>query len=88
MLWTTAVILIIVWMLCLGSGYQMGLFIHVLYAAAVALLVVSISQEAAKSRILKRIVRRSGQNRRVNTDARSQQPGRYRHGFSGISGKS
>ncbi|MEW6334940.1 MAG: lmo0937 family membrane protein [Thermodesulfobacteriota bacterium] len=68
MLWTIAVLLIIVWMLGLGSGSQTGLFIHVLYAAAVALLVVSVSREAAKGRILKRILRRHGQCRRVDGD--------------------
>jgi hypothetical protein len=57
MLWTIAVVLIILWMLGLGTGHAMGLFIHSLYAAAVALLVVSISQEAAMNRMLRHISR-------------------------------
>jgi hypothetical protein len=48
MLWTIAVVQIILWMLGLGTGFTMGSFIHVLYAAAVALLVVSFSQEVMK----------------------------------------
>ena len=50
MLWTIAVVLIILWMLGLGTDLAMGLFIHFLYAAAVALLVVSFSQEATNNR--------------------------------------
>jgi hypothetical protein len=50
MLWTIAVVLIILWMLGLGTGFTMGSFIHILYAAAVALLVVSFSQEVMNNR--------------------------------------
>ena len=45
MLWTIAVILIILWMLGLVTGFTMGSFIHIIFVAAVALLVVSLSQE-------------------------------------------
>jgi hypothetical protein len=57
MVWTIAVVLIILWMLGLGTDLAMGLFIHVLYAAAVALLVVSLSQEATNNRMLRHISR-------------------------------
>jgi hypothetical protein len=50
MLWTIAVVLIILWMLGLGTGFIMGSFIHILYVAAVALLVVSFSQEVMNNR--------------------------------------
>ena len=46
MLWMIAVVLIILWILGLGTGFTMGSSIHILFAAAVALLVVSLSQEA------------------------------------------
>jgi hypothetical protein len=45
MLWAIAMVLIILWMLGLGTGFMMDSFIHILYVAAVALLVVSLSQE-------------------------------------------
>jgi len=57
MLWTIAVVLIMLWMLGLGIGFTMGLFIHILYAAAVALLVVSLSQEVIINRKLRHISR-------------------------------
>jgi hypothetical protein len=60
MLWTTAVVLIILWMLGLGTGWTMGSFIHILYAAAVALLVVSLSQEVMINRKLKHASRSRG----------------------------
>lgn len=53
MLWTIAVILIVLWMLGMSTGVTMGSFIHVLYAAAVALLVVSLSQEVMINRKLR-----------------------------------
>ena len=58
MLWTIAVVLIVLWMLGMGTGFTMGSFIHVLYAAAVALLVVSLSQEVIINRKLRHISRR------------------------------
>jgi hypothetical protein len=57
MLWTMAVILIVMWMLGLGSNLAMGLFIHILFAAAVALLVVSFSQEVTNNRMLRQVSR-------------------------------
>ncbi|MHB8909082.1 MAG: lmo0937 family membrane protein [Syntrophales bacterium] len=57
MLWAIAVVLIILWMLGMGTGFTMGSFIHVLYAAAVALLVVSLSQEVIINRKLRHISR-------------------------------
>lgn len=44
MLWTIAVILIILWALGLVSGYTMGAFIHVLLVIAVVLILVRIIQ--------------------------------------------
>ena len=57
MLWTMAVVLIILWMLGLVTGYEMDLFIHGLYAVAVVLLLVSINREVSIYRGLKRMVR-------------------------------
>lgn len=57
MLWTIAVGLIILWLLGLGTGFTMGAFIHVLYVAAVALLVISLSQEVTINRKLRHILR-------------------------------
>jgi hypothetical protein len=60
MLWTISVVLIILWILGLGAGFTMGSSIHILFAAAVALLVVSISQEAMISEKLRRVLRSHG----------------------------
>ena len=46
MLWMIAAVLIILWILAMGTGFTMASSIHILFAAAVALLVVSLSQEA------------------------------------------
>jgi hypothetical protein len=46
MLWMMAVVLIILWILGPGTGFTMGSFIRILFAAAVALLAVSLSREA------------------------------------------
>jgi len=54
MLWTTAVVLIILWMLGMGSGFEIGALIHVFYVAAVTLLVVGLSQEIVINRRLRR----------------------------------
>lgn len=56
MLWTIAVVLIALWLSGLATGYTMGSFIHVLFAAAVALLVVSLSQEAMINRKLRNVL--------------------------------
>lgn len=53
MLWTITVVLIILWVLGLVSGYTAGSFIHILFIAAVALLVVGLSQEVMINRNLR-----------------------------------
>jgi hypothetical protein len=42
MLWTIAVVLIILWLLGLVSSYTMGGFIHVLLVIAVVVILVNI----------------------------------------------
>ena len=59
MLWGIAVVLIILWMLGLVTGFTMGSVIHVLFAAAVALLVVNLSQEAMINQKLRNVLRSS-----------------------------
>jgi hypothetical protein len=44
MLWTIAVILIIMWLLGLVSSYTMGGFIHILLVIAVIMVLVNIIQ--------------------------------------------
>jgi hypothetical protein len=44
MLWTIAVILIILWVLGLVSSYTMGGFIHILLVLAVIVVLVNIIQ--------------------------------------------
>jgi len=44
MLWTIAVILIILWLLGLVSSYTMGGFIHILLVIAVIMVLVNIIQ--------------------------------------------
>ncbi|HTL98132.1 MAG TPA: lmo0937 family membrane protein [Holophagaceae bacterium] len=44
MLWTIAVILIILWALGLVSGYTMGSFIHVLLVIAIIVILVRVIQ--------------------------------------------
>ena len=44
MLWTIAVILLVLWALGLVSSYTMGGFIHVLLVAAVILVLIRIIQ--------------------------------------------
>ncbi len=44
MLWTIAVILIILWLLGLVSGYTMGNFIHILLVVAIIVVLVRIIQ--------------------------------------------
>ena len=60
MLWTIAVVLIILWLLGLGTGFTMGSFIHILFTAAVALLVVSLSQEVMINQNLRHVLRSRG----------------------------
>ena len=42
MLWTIAVILIVLWLLGLVSSYTMGGFIHILLVVAVIMVLVSL----------------------------------------------
>jgi hypothetical protein len=58
MLWMIAVVLVILWLSGLATGYTMGSFIHVLFAAAVTLLVVSLSQEAIINQKLRHVLSR------------------------------
>lgn len=44
MLWTIAVILIILWALGLVSGYTMGSFIHILLVIAIVIVLVRVIQ--------------------------------------------
>jgi hypothetical protein len=44
MLWTIAVILIVLWVLGLVSSYTMGGFIHVLLVIAVIVILVNVIQ--------------------------------------------
>ena len=48
MLWTIAVILIILWLLGLVSSYTMGGFIHILLIVALIVVVVNILSGARK----------------------------------------
>ena len=72
MLWTIAVVLIILWILGLDADLTMGSFIHLLFAAAVGLLVVSFSQEDASGRMLRHISRNRRPKRR-QTAKRTQE---------------
>ena len=44
MLWTIAVVLIVLWMLGLVSGYTMGNFIHILLVIAIIVVLVRVIQ--------------------------------------------
>ncbi len=44
MLWTIAVILIVLWVLGLVSSYTMGGFIHILLVLALVVVVISVIQ--------------------------------------------
>ena len=44
MLWTIAVVLIVLWLLGLMSSYTMGGFIHILLVLAVIMVLVNIIQ--------------------------------------------
>lgn len=44
MLWTLAVILIVLWALGLVTGYTLGSFIHVLLVVAIIIVVVRVIQ--------------------------------------------
>ena len=44
MLWTLAVVLIVLWLLGLVSGYTMGNFIHILLVIAIIIVLVRVIQ--------------------------------------------
>ncbi len=44
MLWTIAVVLIILWLLGLVTGYTMGYFIHILLVVAIITVLVRVIQ--------------------------------------------
>lgn len=44
MLWTIAVILVILWLLGMVSGYTMGSFIHILLVVAIIVVLVRVIQ--------------------------------------------
>jgi hypothetical protein len=44
MLWTIAVVLIILWLLGLVSGYTMGNFVHILLVIAIIVVLVRVIQ--------------------------------------------
>jgi Family of unknown function (DUF5670) len=44
MLWTIAVILVILWLLGLVSGYTLGNFIHILLVIAIIVVIVGFIQ--------------------------------------------
>ena len=44
MLWTIAVILVIMWLLGLVSGYTMGNFIHILLVIAIVIVLLRVIQ--------------------------------------------
>ena len=44
MLWTIAVVMVILWMLGLVTGYTMGNFIHILLVIAIIVVLVRIIQ--------------------------------------------
>jgi hypothetical protein len=69
MLWTIAVVLIILWMFRLGSGFAMGECIHVFYVTAVALLLVGLSHEVMINRRLRRASRDHGGKADIEQEA-------------------
>ena len=44
MLWTIAVVLVILWLLGLVTGYTMGYFIHILLVIAIIMILVNVIQ--------------------------------------------
>jgi hypothetical protein len=53
MLWSIVAVLVTLWLLGLMTDYTMSSFIHVLFAAAIVLLLISINQEFGVYRELK-----------------------------------
>ena len=62
MLWTIAVILIVLWVLGLVSSYTMGGFIHILLVIAVIVVLVNIIQGRELELRLYHIDNRKGAN--------------------------
>jgi hypothetical protein len=56
-LWTISVALITLWLLGLITGYVMDSLLHILYTAAIVLLVASIRQEVSINRKLRHLSR-------------------------------
>ena len=44
MLWTIAVVLLVLWLLGIVSGYTMGYFIHILLVIAVVVILLGVIQ--------------------------------------------
>lgn len=42
MLWTIAVVMVILWLLGLVSGYTMGNFIHILLVVAIVMILIRV----------------------------------------------
>ena len=67
MLMTIATILVALWLLGMITGYTIGLLIHVLFAAAIVLLVISINQEVSMYQELKETLR-ARRYKKVNSE--------------------
>ena len=66
MVWAITIVLLILWLLGLNTEFAEGSLIHILFAGAVALLVVSLGQEVTVNRKLRRTLHRHGENRIVD----------------------
>ena len=63
MLQTIAAALVALWLLGLMAGDAMSSFIHILFAAAIVLLVVSINREVSIYKDLKEVLRAGRYNK-------------------------
>lgn len=66
MLWSIAAVLAGLWCLALMMDFTMGLWIHILIAASIILLVVSIKREVSRYDQLKE-ASRSGRNQSLHS---------------------
>ena len=57
MLRTIALVVVLLWMLGLETGFTMGSFIHIFIVTALALLVISLSQEVMINQKLRNVLR-------------------------------
>jgi hypothetical protein len=66
-------VLVVLWMIGLAADDGIGMFIHLLYAAALAVLAVCLGQEVIINRRLRQTVRRSSTDMAIRTagDAKS-----------------